>query len=199
VGELTRDDVTIAVPGMQPLSPPRRARLYFYDETDLHWCPDTGAVVHLPCEQVKVDSPPKDQRCFLLGSVEYPSGNGLYQIFSRKRNEEVQRHLSELLAMNEDDFLFVVMDNASSHTTPMLQPFLEANQDRLLLVFQPTYSPHLNLIERLWNFMRKHITKDYFYDSITVLCEAIVEWLQNLPFERFCSLMGIESEVEYLF
>jgi len=181
---------------MQPISPSRRARLYFYDETDLHWCPDTGAVLQLPCEQVKVDSPGKDQVCFLLGSVEYPAGNGLYQIFSRKRNEEVQRHLSELIAMNEDDFLFVVMDNASSHTTPMLQPFLEANKDRLLVVFQPTYSPHLNLVERLWNFMRKHMTKDHFYDSITVLCEAIVEWLQNLPFERFCSLMGIESFVE---
>ena len=101
--------------------------------------------------------------------------------------------------MKEDDFLVVVMDNAASHTTPMLQPFLEANQDRLLVVFQPTYSPPLNLIERLWKFLRKHLTKAYFYDSIKALGEAIVEWLQNLPFERFCSLMGIESEVEYLF
>ena len=129
---------------------------------------------------------------FLLGSVQYPSGEGLYQIFSRKRNEEVQRHLEELLSMHKDEFLFVVMDNASSHTTPMLQPFLEALSDRLLLVFLPTYSPHLNKIERLWNFLRKHITKNHFYDSLKALCEASVEWLQELPFERFCSLMGTQ-------
>lgn len=77
---------------------------------------------------MKVDSPGKDSVRFLLGSVEYPSGDGLYQIFSRKRNEEVQRHLEELLSMQEatdalglphkDEFLFVVMDNAPSHTTP---------------------------------------------------------------------------------
>jgi putative transposase len=191
-GELTSDDVTILMPGIIPISPHKRARLYFFDETDLHWCPDTGDALHLPKKQVKVDSPGKDAVRFLLGSVQYPSGDGLYQLFSRKRNEEVQRHLEELLSMHPDDFLFVVLDNASSHTTSMLQPFLEANSDRLLLVFLPTYSPHLNLIERLWNFWHKHLTKNHFYDSLKALCEATVQWLQNLPFERFCSLMGIK-------
>mgnify|MGYP001605547469 CR=1 FL=1 len=191
-GELSSDDVTIVMPGMQPISPQKTARLYFFDETNLHWCPDTGSALHLPRQQVKVDSPGKDSVRFLIGRVEYPSLDGLYQLFSMKRNEEVQRHLEELLSMHPDELLFVVIDNASSHTTPMLQPFFLANRERLLLVFLPTYSPHLNLIERVWNFWRKHITKNHFYDSMKAICEATVQWLQNLPFERFCSLMGIQ-------
>ncbi len=35
-GELQSDDVTIVMPGMQPISPNKSARLYFFDETDLH-------------------------------------------------------------------------------------------------------------------------------------------------------------------
>ncbi len=62
----------------------------------------------------------------------------------KSSSEEVQRHLEELHSMHKDEFFFVVLDNASLHTTPMLHPFLEANRNRLLLVFLPTYSPHLN-------------------------------------------------------
>jgi transposase len=60
-------------------------------------------------------------------------------------------------------------------------------------VFLPTYSPHLNLIEKLWWLMRKHMTKNQFYQCLKALCEAVVEWLDKLPFSQFCSLMGIDE------
>ena len=60
-------------------------------------------------------------------------------------------------------------------------------------VFLPTYSPNLNLIEKLWWLMRKHMTRNQFYLSLKALCEAIVEWLEKLPFAQFCSLMGIDE------
>ena len=129
--------------------PKRRGRLFFFDETDVYWCPDTGRLYQLPGVQVKINSPGKNQVRYLLGSVEYPTGEGLYEIYPNKRNEEVESHLSHLLEMCEDDFCFVVWDNAPQHTTPMLWPFLLENRHRLLTVALPTYSPHLNLIEKL--------------------------------------------------
>lgn len=171
--------------------PKKRGRLFFYDETDIHWCPDTGRIYQLPQGQVKVNSPGKDQVRYLLGSVEYPTGCGLYELYPRKRNEEVEQHLSHLIQMCDGDFCFVVWDNASSHTTPMLWPFLLENQHRLMTVSLPTYSPHLNRIEKLWWYMRQKITRNHFYDSFDQLLKALVGWLKRLPFERFCSLMGI--------
>ena len=140
----------------------RQARLFFLDETDVHWCPDTGRIYHPLGGQVKIDSPGKDQVRYLLGSVQYPSGEGLYEIYKHKRHEEVQLHLEHLMAMYPKDFCFVVWDNASSHTTPMLWPFLWEHQDRLCMVALPTYSPHLNLIERLWRYMRDQIPRNHF-------------------------------------
>lgn len=173
--------------------PKTRGRLFFFDETDLYWCPDTGRIYQLPNQQAKIDSPGKNKRRYLLGSVEYPKGEGLYEIYPKKRNEEVEQHLSHLLEMCSGDFCFVVWDNASQHTTPMLWPFLLENSYRLCMVNLPTYSPHLNLIERLWGYMHDKITRNHFYQTFTSLCEALVGWLERLPLSRFQSLMGIKA------
>ena len=89
--------------------------------------------------------------------------------------------------------LFIVRDNASSHTTAKLDDFLIRYKDRLRLVPMPTYSPHLNLIERLWHLMRDQINRSYFFESFPKLCQGVIEWLQRLPFSRFQSLMGIQT------
>jgi hypothetical protein len=176
--------------------PKRRGRLFFFDEANVSWCPQTGRVYRVVGEQAKIDSPGKNQRKYLLGSLEYPSGAGLYEIYSRKRHEEVQQHWEHLLEMYPDDFLFLVRDNATSHTTEDLDPFLLHNQQRLCLVAMPTYSPHLNLIERLWHYMRDNITRSHFYQTFKELCEGLVEWFEKMPFKRFQSLMGVEMAIE---
>lgn len=173
------------------LIPQRRGRLFFFDEANISWCPDTGRVYRVKGEQYKVDTPGKSKTKYILGSLEYPTGDGLFEIYPYKRHEEVQKHWQHLLDMYQDDFLFVVRDNATSHTTPDLDEFLSDNQDRLCLVPMPTYSPHLNLIERLWKYMRDNLTRSVFYGTFQELCKAWVDWLYDLPCQRFWSLMGV--------
>jgi hypothetical protein len=84
----------------------------------------------------------------------YPDGTGLYTIHERKRHQEVRTHLDSLIEREPDTFWFVVMDNASAHTTPLLDGFWKQHRERLCPVPLPTYNPHLNLIERLWRVMR---------------------------------------------
>lgn len=172
----------------------KAARLVFFDATDLHWCPDVGNSYVRQGDQLRVASPGKENPWYaLFGSLEYPTGEGLYTIHHRKRHQEVRAHLELLLESDPDAFWIVVLDNASAHTTPQLDAFLEQHQDRLKLVFQPTYSPHLNLIERLWRLMRGQMTRNQFYQTLKELAEAIVAWLEKLPFSKFCSLMGIHE------
>lgn len=184
--------------------PAKPAKLAFSDATDLHWCPDVGNSYVLQGTQLKVTSPGLDNPWYaLIGSLIYPDGEGLYTIHERKRHQEVRAHLQRLLDSEPDTFWLVVRDNASAHTTPKLDEFWARNKDRLCPVFQPTYSPHLHLIERLWRLMRGQMTRDQFYQSLKELAEAIVEWLEKLPFSKFCSLMGIDEAqlifVEYIY
>ena len=61
------------------------------------------------------------------------------------------------------------------------------------LVFLPTYSPHLNLIERLWRVMRHQVTKNQFFESLDDLAKAVVAWFEQFPLSKFCSLMGYDE------
>ncbi len=178
---------------------PQRAYLAFFDSTDLHWCPDIGTGYTVEGRQNKVGSPGYNNPWYaLFGSLIFPSGEGVYTIHQRKRHQEVAAHLEILIDTDPDAFWFVVLDNASAHTTPHLEPFWQQYQHRLEPVFLPSYSPNLNLIERLWRFMRGQVTRNHFYDNLTSLAETVVNWFNKLPFSRFCSLMGL-NEAELIF
>ena len=125
------------------VTPQLRGRLFFFDEANVSWCPDTGRVYRVVGEEYKVDSPGQNKTWYILGSLEYPTGGGLYEIYDHKTNVRVRSHWQHLLDMYPDEFLFVVRDNASQHVTPMLDNFLVDNQDRLCLV------PYLRRSQRI--------------------------------------------------
>ena len=102
-------------------------------------------------------------------------------------------HLQQLVDIEPETFWFVILDNASAHTTPALDPFLQDNRQQLELVFLPTYSPNLNLIEKLWKMMRAQVTNNQPFADLSALSEAVVEWFEKLSFSQFCSVMGVSD------
>ncbi len=173
----------------QPIKP---AKLVYFDSTDLHLCPEVGNTYQANGEQLKVETPGKHNPWYaLFGSLAYPSGEGLYTIHHLKRHQEIQAHLQQLVETEPEVFWFVILDNASAHTTPALDQFLLNNRHQLELVFLPTYSPNLNLIERLWKLMRAQVTNNQPFADLPTLAEAVVDWFDKLSFAQFCSLMGV--------
>jgi len=199
-GTLSSRDATDAEVATENNTPPKPGKLAFFDVTDLHWCPDVGNGYAPEGEQIKVDSPGcENPWCALLGSLIYPIGEGLYTIHERKRHEEIQAHVELLIQQDPEVFWFVVLDNAPAHTTDKLDAFLEQYKRNMEFVFLPTYSPHLNLIDRLWRVMRGQVTRNQFYQNLIAQCEAVVDWLTKLPFSQFCSIMGInESDLDFV-
>jgi len=179
---------------VDPDQPVRAAKLVYFDSTDLHLCPEVSHTYQPTAQQVKVETPGLHNPWYaLFGSLIYPSGEGLYTIHQLKRHQEVQAHLQLLLDSEPDLFWFVVLDNASAHTTPALEHFLQENRQRLELVFLPTYSPNLNLIEKLWKLMRAQVTNNQFFDDLPALAQAVVDWFGKLSFSQFCSLLGVSD------
>ena len=117
----------------------------------------------------------------------------MYTIHQLKRHQEVQAHLQLLLDTEPETFWFVIADNASAHTTPALDQFLQDNRHRFEVVFLPTYSPNLNLIEKLWKIMRAQVTNNQPFADLPTLSQAVVRWFEKLSFTQFCSLMGISD------
>ena len=60
-----------------------------------------------------------------------------------------------------DKEIFVILDNAGYQRSKWVQRSAELMG--VILVFLPPYSPNLNLIERLWKFLRKKVVSNKYY------------------------------------
>ena len=71
--------------------------------------------------------------------------------------------------------LFV--DNASYRHSEAVPDYLESisreKRGRIVLHFLPTYSPNLNLIERLWKLMKKKILCNRWYETFAEFTRAV--------------------------
>jgi transposase len=93
---------------------------------------------------------------------------------------------SDLMIAFLDDFAtqitrktVVVLDNAPIHHSEEFQEqILEWEKQDLYIFFLPTYSPHLNLIERLWLKAKYQWLKPKDYLSFDTLNQA-VETIMN--------------------
>ncbi|NJL77540.1 MAG: IS630 family transposase, partial [Saprospiraceae bacterium] len=56
--------------------------------------------------------------------------------------------------------IYVICDNARYYKNKLLNQSLEGS--KIKQIFLPPYSPNLNLIERLWKFMRKKVINHHF-------------------------------------
>ena len=77
-----------------------------------------------------------------------------------------------------DEAITLVMDNARYQRCTLVMDFAETNSIELL--FLPAYSPNLNLIERLWKFVKKTCLYSKYYADFSSFKSAIDDCLANL-------------------
>jgi transposase len=102
--------------------------------------------------------------------------------------------LEKLLAKHPETEKFLLyLDNAKYYSKPCVKQWLAAHR-QFRLVFLPAYSPNLNLIERLWKFLRKkafqrwHKTFDELQGAVAGVLDHLGDYrdeLATLMTERF--------------
>jgi len=74
--------------------------------------------------------------------------------------------------------IYVIADNARYYRNSEVQQYL-ANS-RIKLIFLPTYSPNLNLIERLWKYFRKMVLYNKYYQTFLEFKERALAFFANI-------------------
>jgi transposase len=72
----------------------------------------------------------------------------------------------------------LVLDNARYQKCEVVRSL--AAELRIELLYLPSYSPNLNLIERLWKFVKKEVLFCRYYEDFPRFKEAIVECLEGI-------------------
>jgi len=97
----------------------------------------------------------------------------------RSINADSTRQLYEmLLARNLEGLVYVICDNAGYYRNKGLAEWV--SKSRIRQIFLPTYSPNLNVIERLWKFMRKEVLDSKYYPTKEGFREAILKFFKNI-------------------
>jgi transposase len=71
--------------------------------------------------------------------------------------------------------IYVVLDNARYQHCDFVKAY--AKNLGITLVFLPPYSPNLNLIERLWKYIKKDILANRYFESADLFHEAVLDAL----------------------
>jgi transposase len=117
--------------------------------------------------------------------------------------EQFVKLLEALRAKHPDTAKFLLyLDNARYYSEPCVKEWLAAHRE-FRLVPLPAYSPNLNLIERLWKFLRKkalsrwHVTFEAMQGAVADVLDRLGEYrdeLSTLMTERF-AIVEVEPAV----
>lgn len=77
-----------------------------------------------------------------------------------------------------EDRLHVVCDNARSYRSKEVRQWLKGR--RIRLVFLPAYAPNLNLIERVWKYLRRTVIDTTYYATFELFREAILGFFTKI-------------------
>ena len=86
-------------------------------------------------------------------------------------SQSVVELLRQLKQKFDDLPITIVLDNARYQRNAFVLE--EATRLGIQLLFLPSYSPNLNLIERLWKFVKAESLNSHYYETFDQFCDAI--------------------------
>lgn len=121
------------------------------------------------------------------------SNQFLFKTTTKAINTDFVIDFFEQLSFSIKKMTVIVLDNARIHTAHKIKERFQYWQQRGLFIFYlPPYSPHLNIIERLWKELKARWLKPQDYASFDDLCFATLNcFLQigatfNINFSNYC-------------
>ena len=82
------------------------------------------------------------------------------------------------LKYNKAPHIYIISDNASYYRSKLVKAYLE--NSRIEIKFLPSYSPNLNLIERLWKFFYKKKLYNRYYDTYDKFKTECLNFFDNI-------------------
>lgn len=104
-------------------------------------------------------------------------------------SQQVCQLLGQLAALNLGVPISIVLDNARYQRCALVQE--QAQRLKIELLYLPTYSPNLNLIERYWKYIKKKCLYSRYYPAFAEFKQAISSCIQQAPLQH-------KSELESL-
>jgi hypothetical protein len=162
-----------------------QADLYSQDEADLALLPSLTRTWMLRGEQMKVKAPGTNEKRSVSASIDLTEGALLWRTDDKRNAEQFCATMSECVGRSSARGRLAVLltDNAPGHKvgkTGIVRRALDNLAGRVVLVFLPTYSPHLQPAERLWRQWRPNVTHNHTRGNMADLQADSDTWLGRM-------------------
>jgi len=96
-------------------------------------------------------------------------------------SSEIVELFTKLREKNKGKDVYIFLDNARYQKCKIVE---EASiKYNIKIIYLPTYSPNLNLIERLWKFLRKHCLCNKYFMTFVEFAESLLNCLNKTHIE----------------
>jgi transposase len=160
--------------------------LIYVDEVHVHRDLDHGYTWGRRGRRIwrRSDCPKRSDRMNAYGAYDFTHGECFLWQNGWCNGEETVNFLRALVAWRagKGGRLVLIWDNAPCHVAKRVTA--EAARLGVEIVNLPGYSPDLNPIERLWDWMREEVTRGFSHASVPELieaCQAFIERINRDP------------------
>lgn len=127
---------------------------------------------------MKVAAAGQNQKRAVFGALEYASGEVVSHIVPEKNGAHFVAFLDQVAAAWPSDHLVLVLDNVSYHRSQAMKDWWQQQAGRITPYWLPKYSPNLNLIERVWRWLKQQTACHRWWNDGETL-QATTETLLN--------------------
>ena len=112
------------------------------------------------------------EKLIMIGAVEPVTGESFHLFIPFTTQQAFTVFVSEFARVYPDEKIVLIKDGAPWHRIQSPSPHIE-------LLTLPPYSPDLNPIERLWQWIRDNYTNNRFFESLCEVEQVITECIRN--------------------
>jgi hypothetical protein len=155
--------------------------MHHQDETHLETNPYLCGVWHRVGEQPTLPAVGANRRVTVFGSVEV-FGRGRVEVVCEGQDSACfSRYLAVLDRRHQEmgREVFLVLDNGSCHTSKVSRAAIAERGEWLHVIWLARYSPHLNLKEREWRYLKRDC-RSHLSETLREFVDGILAGLTSL-------------------
>jgi len=156
-------------------------RIYFLDSThpEHNTKPSYGWILKGKANDKFVKTNSGRERINLNGALNWFDKTAIV-LEEKSINKEATVNLLETIGRKQKHGkIYMILDNASYYHAKMVKNWV-LRHPRFKLLFVPSYSPNLNLIERLWRFFHQKVTWNRYFETFDEFRNTSLDFFKNL-------------------
>jgi transposase len=177
---------------------PQDWEVLFVDEATVRRHPTLAAQWCLVEAVPEVPTGDDHTKVHVYGAVAPLTGRTHYHISPTLSKGEFATFLRQLGRYYPGRQLLLIHDRAEQHRGHAVERAVREAEGRLMLMPQPAYSPELNPQERIWKWLRRVVTHNHWFASLSEEIQALRDFFSYLTgrkaeVQRLCAFKTPES------